>query len=58
MLIIHEFYTNQFPKAIFDTNCGSQEECVVKGLGVVTHNKQMTRRSGNPIPKKERKQTN
>jgi len=51
-------YTNQFPKAIFDTNCGSQEECVVMGREVITQNKQKTRRSGNPILKKrENKQT-
>jgi hypothetical protein len=60
MLIISRMYTNRFPNAIFDTNCGSQEECVVmgRGGGVVTQNKQMTRRSGNPILKKrENKQS-
>jgi hypothetical protein len=32
LMIISQIYTNPFPKAIFDTNCGSQEEeCVVMG---------------------------
>jgi hypothetical protein len=51
----HEFYTNRFPKAIFDTNCGSQEECVVMGCNSEQTNDQ---KKWKPNTKKERKQTN